>query len=87
LRVAAAKKLFIVRSTLPCKGGKGPGWYVLLFFFITFKPRVEWYTKSMSLKYEPASKTLDGTCLLPQPFSYFKSLGGKGQLHNNLSFM
>jgi len=23
------------------------------FFFITLKPRVEWYTKSMSLKYEP----------------------------------
>ena len=29
-----------------------------LFFFITLKPRVERYTKSMSLKYEPASEPL-----------------------------
>jgi len=28
------------------------------FFFITLKPRVEWYTKSVSLKYEPASEPL-----------------------------
>jgi len=28
------------------------------FFFITLKPRVKWYTKSMSLKYEPASEPL-----------------------------
>ena len=27
-------------------------------FFMTLKPSVEWYTKSMSLKYEPASKLL-----------------------------
>jgi hypothetical protein len=26
------------------------------FFFITIKPRVELYTKSMSLKYDPASE-------------------------------
>ena len=30
----------------------------LLFFFITLKPRLESYTKSMSLKYEPASEPL-----------------------------
>ena len=35
--------------------------YVLLFFFITLKPRVEWYKKSMSLKYEPAS-AIPGLC-------------------------
>jgi len=28
------------------------------FFFITLKPRVEWYKKSMSLKYEPSSEPL-----------------------------
>ena len=28
------------------------------FFFVTLKPRVEWYTKSMSLKYEVASEPL-----------------------------
>ena len=28
------------------------------FFFVTLKPRVGWYTKSMSLKYEPASEPL-----------------------------
>jgi len=28
------------------------------FFFITLKHRVQWYTKSMSLKYEPASEPL-----------------------------
>ena len=28
------------------------------FFFIDLKPRVEWYTKSMRLKYEPASEPL-----------------------------
>ena len=28
------------------------------FFFITLKPRVEWCTKSMRLKYEPASEPL-----------------------------
>jgi len=26
--------------------------------FITLKPSVEWYTKSMSLKYEPASEPM-----------------------------
>ena len=31
---------------------------LLLLFFITLKPRVEWYTKSTSLKYEPASEPL-----------------------------
>ena len=31
----------------------------LFFFFITLKPRVEWYTKSMRLKYEPASEPLN----------------------------
>ena len=31
---------------------------VLRLLFITLKPRVEWYTKSMSLKYEPASEPL-----------------------------
>jgi len=31
---------------------------VLFFFFITPKPRIEWYIKSMSLKYEPASAPL-----------------------------
>ena len=30
----------------------------LFFFFITLKPRVERYTKSMGLKYEPASELL-----------------------------
>ena len=30
----------------------------VLFFFITLKPRVERYTKSVSLKYEPASEPL-----------------------------
>jgi len=30
----------------------------LLFFFITLQPRVERYTQSMSLKYEPASEPL-----------------------------
>ena len=30
----------------------------VIFFFITLKPRVEYYTKSMSLKYEPASEPL-----------------------------
>ena len=30
----------------------------LFFFFITLKPRVVCYTKSMSLKYEPASEPL-----------------------------
>ena len=29
-----------------------------LFFFITLTPRVELYTKSMRLKYEPASEPL-----------------------------
>ena len=29
-----------------------------IFFFITLKPRVECYTMSMSLKYEPASEPL-----------------------------
>ena len=28
---------------------------ILFFFFFTLKPRVEWYTKSVSLKYEPAA--------------------------------
>jgi len=28
---------------------------VFFFFFITLKPRVEWYTKSMSLRYEPGT--------------------------------
>ena len=32
--------------------------HALLFFFITLKPRVECYTKSMSLKYEPATEPL-----------------------------
>jgi len=31
---------------------------VRLLFFITLKPRVELYTKSMRLKYEPASEPL-----------------------------
>jgi len=31
---------------------------VNFFFFITLKPRVELYTKSMSLKCEPASEPL-----------------------------
>ena len=31
---------------------------VLLLFFVTLKPRVEGYTKCMSLKYEPASEPL-----------------------------
>ena len=31
---------------------------LLLSFFVTCKPRVELYIKSMSLKYEPASKPL-----------------------------
>ena len=31
---------------------------VFLFFFITLKPRVVWYTKSVSLSYEPASEPL-----------------------------
>ena len=31
---------------------------LLCFFFITLKPRVEYYAKSMSLKYEPASEPL-----------------------------
>ena len=31
---------------------------MVLFFFITLKPRVERYTKSMSLKCEPASDPL-----------------------------
>ena len=31
---------------------------VLFFFFITLKPSVERYTKSMSLKYEPSSEPL-----------------------------
>ena len=35
-----------------------PGNPFFFFFFITLKPRVEEYTKSMSLKYEPASKPL-----------------------------
>ena len=30
----------------------------LLFFLISLRPRVEWYTKSTSLKYEPASEPL-----------------------------
>ena len=30
----------------------------MFFFSITLKPRVESYTKSMSLKYEPASEPL-----------------------------
>jgi len=32
--------------------------FLLFFFFIALKPRVEEYTKSMSLKYEPASEPL-----------------------------
>ena len=36
----------------------------IFFFFITHKPRVEWYTKSMSLEYEPASEPLTP---LPRP--------------------
>ena len=31
---------------------------LLFFFFITLKPRVEGYTKYVSLKYEPASEPL-----------------------------
>ena len=31
---------------------------VASLFFITLKPRVEWYTKSMRLKFEPASEPL-----------------------------
>jgi len=31
---------------------------MVFFFFVTRKPRVELYTKSMSLKYEPASEPL-----------------------------
>ena len=31
------------------------GLALLFFFFITLKPRVESYTKSMSLRYEPVS--------------------------------
>jgi len=30
----------------------------LFFSFITLKPTVEWYTRSMSLQYEPASRPL-----------------------------
>ena len=33
-------------------------WQQCIFLFITLKPRVEWYTKSMSLKYEPTSEPL-----------------------------
>jgi len=32
--------------------------YPSLFFVITLKPRVERYTKSMRLEYEPASEPL-----------------------------
>jgi len=32
--------------------------FFFFFFFITLKPRVEGYTKSVSLKYEPASEPL-----------------------------
>jgi len=32
--------------------------WMFLFFFITLKPRVELYTKCMSLKYEPSSEPL-----------------------------
>jgi len=40
-------------------GTRIPGCRVLFFFFfITLKPRVECYTKSMRLKYEPASEPL-----------------------------
>ena len=31
---------------------------LLFFFFITLEPRVEWYTKFMSLKNEPSSEPL-----------------------------
>jgi len=34
------------------------GTVFFFFFFITLKPRVERYKKSMSLKYEPASEPL-----------------------------
>jgi len=38
----------------------GAAWLpeLLFFFFITLKPRVERYTQSMRLKYEPASEPL-----------------------------
>jgi len=39
-------------------GRRTPERVNFFFFFITLTPRVEWYTKSMSLKYEPASEPL-----------------------------
>jgi len=44
---------------------------VLLFFFITAKPRVEGYTKAMSLKYEPASEPLHISVKVPKPWTLY----------------
>ena len=41
-----------------CRLRARPSCAVLLLFFITLKPRVESYTTSMSLTYEPASEPL-----------------------------
>ena len=40
---------------------------ILLLFFITLKPRVERYTKSMGLKYELASEPLHISVKTPIP--------------------
>ena len=37
----------------------------IIFFFITFKPRFELYTKPMRLKYEPASEALHIIYMMP----------------------
>ena len=53
-----AKKRGPELAASPTKSSKFLAWHLLFFFFITLKPRVEWYTKSMSLQYEPASEPL-----------------------------
>jgi len=54
------KHILASSDVTPPNGWRGVGQHrptlLLLFFFITLKPRVKWYTKSVSLKYDPASE-------------------------------
>ena len=47
-----------VHRLLPSVANDVPEDVLHFFFFVTLEPRVEGYTKSMSLKYEPASEPL-----------------------------
>ena len=56
LRMLTVEK--VSRSPHQDVSGSNDGLSLSFFFSFSLKPRVEWYTKSLHLKYEPASESL-----------------------------